>query len=806
MRRKLFLLLFMLLFSVLPAAAQADELAGTWIGFIGSDFEIMRFDPGKSRLDMIDTMSSYYTEFSGTYQTDGKTVTYERSDGETDQMTYTVSGSRMDLDSDWFGSRTFTKIDDSFYPEDPEASPYIGDRRQYIIEPKEDGTLRICEYIGEEVTVDVPSAVFGIPVTEIADHAFSYRDGIRELTIPDGITAIGNGAFAEDYGLEEILLPDTLESLGAYAFSYCGSLKEVVIPEGLKALEEGTFLQCGLLEKILLPESIDEIHPEAFSEIAGLSIYGKQGSSAEQFCAENGYSFTALDDTELEEILSGSAEFPEPVRSLDDRLAGTWISFDGQDFTLFRFSPDGSDLTILESRGYYPETDSGTWESDGETITYTGIIEGYYEKYTELIPYYFDEDKLVIERDFQRVCDRIDDSRFPEDIEACPYLGEEKEYWISRLEDGTIRIDAYTGTDESLSIPETVFGIPVTAIGETAFMSNATLKHVIIPHGVTFIGRQAFSNASALESAELPDTLQTLEYCAFEFCENLKEIVIPEGVTLLDTDTFDGCDSLKRAVLPASLEAIADFAFETETRDSILFIVPKGSFAENYCRENGLTCFTADGEQLTGKTDQYDGDGDGEGGAPADTEEETSGGSEELYNEAMALYNDEKYYSARRAFLMSGYGNWEEMAEKCVLDWPASGEIWHDRTQWLQDMELTISVEQPRDTAMLIRIFKDNAPVSYLFIAGSDSVTVRLPGNGTYAVKDGVGYEWYGIKEAFGPDGSYESMTFDENGTETVFLQSYYAYTLSINVSEPTPGGKDVFSESEDWESFAVGE
>ena len=81
-------------------------------------------------------------------------------------------------------------------------------------------------------------------------------------------------------------------------------------------------------------------------------------------------------------------------------------------------------------------------------------------------------------------------------------------------------------------------------------------------------------------------------------------------------------------------------------------------------------------------------------------------------------------------------------------------------------------------------------------------MTVRLPGNGYYEIRDGVGYNWYGIKEAFGGDGSYETMTFDENGTKRVFLQSYYEYTLSINVSLIDHTGDDVYSESIDWQKF----
>ena len=281
--------------------------------------------------------------------------------------------------------------------------------------------------------------------------------------------------------------------------------------------------------------------------------------------------------------------------------------------------------------------------------------------------------------------------------------------------------------------------------------------------------------------------------------------------------TFWGCENLKSIVLPASLERISeDGVFYYSMQQEILFTVPEGSYAEQYCRENELTCVSPDGKPLTGGAvpDEAAADRPVDGPMEEDafvSEEpdgETYGGSEDgdkaRYNEAMALYDEEKYYSAQQAFIESGYGDWEEMADKCVQDMPATGEIWRDRSQWLQDMELKIIVEQPQDTAMFVRIFKDNAPVSCLFINGSEPVTVRLPGNGYYEIRDGIGHTWYGIKEAFGREGRYETMTFDENGTEKVFLQSYYAYTLSINVSYRDDTADAVYSNDTDWESFAA--
>ena len=819
----IFFILPVFLLAILPVMAQADELTGTWLTFFGQDFSIMRFSRD-GRLSVLDILNDLYTEYSGTYQADSGTILFDRSDGDRDEITYSFEDGKLILD--WYGERICTRIDDIYFPEDPEASPFIGEDRLYQIAMAEDGGIQIFAYFGIEETLEIPSEIFGLPVTEIADDAICYRENLKHLILPDGIKKIGVHAFEENAVLEDVRLPDTLESIGTAAFMYAYNLKEVIIPESVRTIGDSAFWQCNRLRWVVLPDSLEEIGQDSFYGSPKAVFFVKPGSYAEQFCMENKYRYTTLEN-ELWAQIYREDEIPEDAKPdfTDPALVGAWVTFRNDDIIFFRFSSDGSDLTVINSHGYYPETYTGPWEADGQTIYYdwAGYGEG------EPLPYYFEAEKLHLTWDWfgeEMVCTRIDESLFPEDPEDSPYLGEDREYWFEQREDGTLQIIGYSGSDETLVIPGNVYGYPVTAISGTSFMSADGLKHVIVPEGITVIYAQAFANNHELESVQLPASLERIGYSAFEYCSSLKEIVIPEGVTIIEDDAFWGCENLTSVVLPASLEEIGgDGVFSYNLLDSIRFTVPKDSYAERYCRENGLNCFTADGERLTGGDLQIDDVYDVPVDVPADEEqfpsEETEdipdelyeepaeeeyaepvNGDEDLYNEAMALYKDEKYFSARQAFLMSGYGDYEEMAEKCIQSWPSTGEIWHDRSQWLQDMELTIVVEQPEDTGMLIRIYKDNAPVSYLFLSGSDSVTVRLPGNGYYEIRDGVGYNWYGIKEAFGGDGSYETMTFDENGTKRVFLQSYYEYTLSINVSLIDHTGEDVYSESIDWQKF----
>lgn len=68
------------------------------------------------------------------------------------------------------------------------------------------------------------------------------------------------------------------------------------------------------------------------------------------------------------------------------------------------------------------------------------------------------------------------------------------------IDNGEATITAYTGADSELSIPATIMGYPVTAIGCEAFMGCTTLTSITIPDGVTYIGVRAFAWCTNLSS------------------------------------------------------------------------------------------------------------------------------------------------------------------------------------------------------------------------------------------------------------------------------------------------------------------
>ncbi len=131
------------------------------------------------------------------------------------------------------------------------------------------------------------------------------------------------------------------------------------------------------------------------------------------------------------------------------------------------------------------------------------------------------------------------------EIEEFEIPEEQKDFEIdmdmNSLED-SLKIKGYAGEAEELVIPATLihptYGeLPVTAIGEAAFLGNETLKSVVVPEGVTVIGTGAFQSCLALTDVVLPEGVETIGDSAFE-SSALTNINIPATVTKIGKHAF----------------------------------------------------------------------------------------------------------------------------------------------------------------------------------------------------------------------------------------------------------------------------
>lgn len=119
---------------------------------------------------------------------------------------------------------------------------------------------------------------------------------------------------------------------------------------------------------------------------------------------------------------------------------------------------------------------------------------------------------------------------------------------------GQAKITAYTGAAAEVTVPGTLGGYPVTAIGYCAFRDCRALRKVVLPQGVARIGSNAFMRCTALEELVIPDSVVQIDTHAFYACAALREIALHDDIKRIHSLAFYGC-SAARLCAPDSLTA-----------------------------------------------------------------------------------------------------------------------------------------------------------------------------------------------------------------------------------------------------------
>jgi len=182
---------------------------------------------------------------------------------------------------------------------------------------------------------------------------------------------------------------------------------------------------------------------------------------------------------------------------------------------------------------------------------------------------------------------------------------------------------AITGSDKSVTaadIPATIGGVAVTSIGGFAFSECRSLANVLISDTIESIGAYAFNKCVALttiaipssvtfiadgafdgcinlksiltnnrngfytsidgvlfdknqtelvcypggnpkENYVIPNSVTTIKYGAFAWCDDLTSLTIPNSVTTIEYGAFAWCNGLVSVKIPSSVTSIADSAF-----------------------------------------------------------------------------------------------------------------------------------------------------------------------------------------------------------------------------------------------------
>ena len=133
----------------------------------------------------------------------------------------------------------------------------------------------------------------------------------------------------------------------------------------------------------------------------------------------------------------------------------------------------------------------------------------------------------------------------------------------------------------------------ITTICTLAF-ANTPVQTVQLPSTLTTIRYGAFQNCTALKQITLPKSMTFIEGGAFQNCSALSSILVPQNVTYLGASAFSGCTSLTSATLPQTITRISSGLFEncssltTVQASSALTSIGSRAFAET----SALSSFT----------------------------------------------------------------------------------------------------------------------------------------------------------------------------------------------------------------------
>jgi len=127
----------------------------------------------------------------------------------------------------------------------------------------------------------------------------------------------------------------------------------------------------------------------------------------------------------------------------------------------------------------------------------------------------------------------------------------------------------------------------ITYIGDYAFAGCYSLENIIIPNGVTWIGENAFSLCASLTNVNIPNSVNHIGEGAFGDCKKLENVTIGNSVSSLAGGLFYNCQALINITIPNSVISIGESTFRSCWSLSCLTI-PKsvktiGSSAFIYC-------------------------------------------------------------------------------------------------------------------------------------------------------------------------------------------------------------------------------
>ena len=437
-------------------------------------------------------------------------------------------------------------------------------------------TITITRYYKSTADVVIPSEIDGKVVTSIGDSAFRNCTSLASIIIPDSVTSIGNYAFSDCSNLTSVTIPDSVTSIGNAAFLetqfynneanwengvlYCGkyllsaktSITECNIKKDTKLIADSAFRDCTSLASITIPDSVTNIGEDAFYSCKNLNrvditdiaawckIDFEYATSNPLYYAHNLY---------LNGELIANLEIPDGVTSIGD--------------CTFRFCTSLTSITIPDS------VTSIGWGAFSGCTGLTSITIP--DSVTSIGGNAFDD------------CKNLAKVTIPDSVTS---IGVSAFSGCSSLTSVTIPDSVTSIGWDAFSYCRSLNRVDITDLAAWCkisiggcfnytydlYLNGDPVKNLVIPDGITSIGRHAFEYCSSIMSVTIPDSVTSIDRNAFYRCENLNRVDITDlaawcKISIGDCfeyttyDLYLNGEPVKNLVIPDGVTYIGAFVF-----------------------------------------------------------------------------------------------------------------------------------------------------------------------------------------------------------------------------------------------------
>lgn len=379
---------------------------------------------------------------------------------------------------------------------------------------------------------------------------------LKTIVVKEGTTTINKNAFT-DSGAVEIKLPESIDDIKSYAFSGAENVKSIMVPGKIKTIKDGTFKDCKKLEKVEIGNGVTSIGEEAFkgckalkdvvipNNVTNIGYAAFENTGCEKVSIGNGVSFIdywAFNNcNQLKTVSIGAKVGFVAENAFSNCNSLTVIAVDEKNSTYA--SKDGC---LTDKKGTalmtVPAGKSGVFEMpSGISNLETTAFYGC----NKITSYASTNNENF------KATDGILYNKYMTVLYTCP--------------------PSKTGT---INIPNTV-----KVIKESAFQ-HSQASSIIIPNSVTSIGYCAFEYCNNLTTMNIPGSVKKISNAAFWECKNLRRVIIGKGTRKIRRNAFHGCEKLRKITIPTSVVAIAKSAFSDCY--NVTFYCKKSSIAMSY--------------------------------------------------------------------------------------------------------------------------------------------------------------------------------------------------------------------------------